>query len=134
MAHEFVAAFADFCRNLGGVVVNRRIHQVAHRQTGIGKQIEHPPNADPQAVIPPGIISDIRLGAGIGRRVAQALAEAEMFDVHREINGEAFAVRPVVIRPLDDRRIVVSVMLFQFHFRLQCSSAAPTFISLRPGV
>ena len=115
MADELVPARANSGGDLRRVVVDRSIHQVAGGQLQFVKQVENTPDADAQAVIPPGIITHVRRGARVGRRVAQSFAETEMLYVQGEVDGQPFAVRPVVIPPFDNGRIAVPVMGFKFQ-------------------
>ena len=99
MADELVTAFADFCRYLGRIIIDRRIHQMAHRQPHGFEQVENTPNTHAQTVIAPRIVSHVGLGAGIGRRVAKPFAKTEMLNIKAEIDSEALAFGPVVIWP-----------------------------------
>ena len=115
MPNELVAAVANFRGYLGRIVIDRRVHQVTHREAKRIEKVEHTPDSDPQTIVPPREIPHVGLGAGVGRCVTKPLAETEMFNIETEINGKALAIGPVVIRPFSNRRIVVSVMFFQFH-------------------
>src|SRR6185437_14173074 len=60
-------------------------------------------------------------GAGIGRRarhgeqVPLAGAEREMLDVEAEIDREPLAVRPRIIRAVDDRRVRIAAVIGKLH-------------------
>ena len=68
---------------------------MAHRQSHLFEQVEYTPDNDLQTEIPPRIVPNVGLGAGIGR-CGPALRQAEMFDIEGR-DGELLAVRPVVI-------------------------------------
>ena len=115
VADELISPGADTGRDLRGVVVHGSIHQVAGRQVKFVEQVENTPDADAQAVIPPGIIAHVRRGARVGRGMAQAFSETEMLDIQGDIDGQPLAVRPVVVCASADRGVGVPVMGFQFQ-------------------
>ena len=81
VADKLIAAVADVGRDLRRIIVNGRIHQVARGQTELLEQLENPPDTDAQPIIAPREIAHVRLGAGIGGRVAKSFTKAEMFDI-----------------------------------------------------
>ena len=120
MADEFIPPRADTGWDLRGVVVDRSIHQVAGGQVKVVKQVENTPDADAQAVIPPGIIAYVRRRARVGRGVAQALAETEMLNVQGEVNGQPLAVRPVVLRAFADGGVAYRLWVFSSSRLIRC--------------
>ena len=47
MADKFVAPDADACGDLRRVIVDRGVHQMAHRQAEFLEQLENAPDSDP---------------------------------------------------------------------------------------
>ena len=62
------------------------------------KSVEQPPGADPVAVVAPGVVEHVGLRPARRQLGAKALAEGEMLEVEREIDGEPLAAGPVVDR------------------------------------
>ena len=115
VADHLVAARADALHDLRRVVVDRRVDQVAGGKAELVEQVEHAPDADPEPVVAPSVVADVGLRPGSGRGVAHPLAVAEMLDVEADIEGEPLAVRPVVLRAVDDRGVVVAAVHADFH-------------------
>ena len=89
---------------LRAVIVDRRIGDDADRQVEFVEQVEQPPHPDPVAVVAPQITAVV----GWRRRTIEidpTLAEDEMLQIDRDMDGEAFTVRPIEIRPRPKTRI-----------------------------
>src|SRR6185295_109713 len=89
--------------------------EVAGRKRKLVEQVEQAPHPDAVAVVAPGEGARVGCRAFHRDRMAEAGAEREVLDVDAEIDGEALAVRPVVVRALGDRRIVVALVMRKFH-------------------
>ena len=117
VADDLVAAGADALDDLRRVVVGRGVHQMAGGKAELVEQVENPPDADAQPVIAPSVVSDVGLRARGGRGMSHPFPVMEMLDVEADIEGEPLAARPVVVRAIDDRRIVVTAVVSQLHPR-----------------
>ncbi|HLJ19421.1 MAG TPA: hypothetical protein VKU84_04450 [Stellaceae bacterium] len=129
MAHDFVAALADAGGDLRIVLEDRRVRQVAGGQLQPIEQIENAPDPDTQSVVSPGIVAMIGRGRECRQRVAEPLAEGEMLDVERNIDGQPLAVRPIEIGSIDDRRIVVALVAR----KIRGAAPAPCLVTAWPA-
>src|SRR5262249_49814594 len=99
--------------DLRRVVEHRGVDQVRGRQVELVEQLQATPYTDTIAVVAPGE------GARIGRRadhreqMAVSGAEGEMLDVEAELDREPLAVPPGIVRPFDDRRIGIAIVVGQ---------------------
>ena len=104
------------------------IERAARRDAQLVEQFELPPDAHPLAVFAPGVVREIRhparkrVGqdgrpARVIRRVG-VLGQVPGFEIERDQQRNALAVRPLEPRPLRDRRVVV------FHLGTSARRAA----------
>ncbi len=85
------------------------------RQAELVEQIEVMPDADPVAVIAPGIILLALRPVRPARIDAEPGAIREKLDVAAEEDGKPLALRPIVDRPLGDRHVVVAAVPGELH-------------------
>ncbi len=95
--------------HLGAVVVQTGVDQHAHRQFELVEQVQAAPDADPVAIIAPGVVQHVGLTRGRKLR-AHARAELEMLDVEADVEREALPVRPDVVGSPGDRRVVIAIV------------------------
>ena len=76
------------------------------------QQIENSPDADTKTVFPPRIVACVGRRTELGGSVAEGPANFKMFDIERDVDGQPFAVRPGIIGPLANRRVVVTIVIF----------------------
>ena len=76
------------------------------------QQVENSPDADTKTVFPPCIVARVRRWTELGGGVAEGPANFEMFNIERDVDGQPFAVRPGIIGPLTNRRVVVAIVIF----------------------
>jgi hypothetical protein len=69
------------------------------------------PNADPVTVVSPGKRPSVRSNSRYGQQVTFACAEREVFDVEAEIDRQPLAVRPRVVRAVNDRRVSITIVI-----------------------
>ena len=113
MAEDLVAAAAQRLGDLRAVCVDGGVHLRLDRQIEGVEERQQPPDADPVSVVAPR--EDAVARCLVGRRDCRALAapEAERLDVHCDVDGEALAAGPGVVRAFGDRRVVVTSVGFE---------------------
>ena len=112
-----VAARLDLLDDLRIVMADAAVEQDRRRQLQLVEDLEQPPVADAVAVVAPGEIArGLRAGA-VARVHADAGAEGEVLDVERNVEGQPLALRPAVIGPRRDRRIVIAVVAGKLQHR-----------------
>src|SRR5258708_24799636 len=121
MAHHLVAALADALADLRVIFVEQRVDVVRGGQLQLVEQVEHPPDADPVAIVAPGVIALLLRLALLGRIPAGALAIGVDLDVGRRAKGEPLALRPGIVLALADDRIVIAVVLGKRQHRFSPS-------------
>ena len=121
--NDLVAAPADGVGDLRRVLVDQAVRAVPGGELELVQQVEQAPDADPIAVVAPGIIA-VRLRlAGLRRVVAEARAEGEPLDVGGDGEREPPALGPCVVAPRRQGRIVIAVVLRQQRLQILISSA-----------
>jgi hypothetical protein len=100
---------------VGAVFEHRRVDVVRAGQAELVEQVEVVPEADPVAVIAPGVVALVLRRADAGRIGAEAGAECEMLDVVAEEDREPLPLRPVIGRPPGDRQVIVAAVPREFH-------------------
>src|SRR5215510_14788752 len=80
------------------------------RQIQLLEQIEHAPDADPVAVVTPGVIALLLRLALLCRIPARALAIGIDLDIGRDAKGQPLAVGPGIVLALTDDRIFIAIM------------------------
>ena len=118
----FVAAPVEPLDDIGAVFEHRRVDVVRAGQGELVEKVEVVPDADPVAVIAPGVIALVLRDIGPGRIAAEPAPEREMLDIVAEEHGEPLALGPVIDRPPGDRDVVVAVMGGEFHRHYSCMS------------
>src|SRR5690242_4471351 len=113
---DVVSSLFDLFDDLGVLVADRRIQEDRGRELEFVQHLEKAPIADAIAVVEPGIIAGRRGAAESGLRIESTpCPEREMLDVQRKEKGEALAVRPGIMLPFVDRKIVVTLVMRQFQ-------------------
>src|SRR5215510_11693294 len=107
MADHVVAARFDLVDDLRIVVADCAVEQDRRGQLELVKDFEQTPVADAVAIVAPCKIAR-RLLAAPHRIHTEPDLKREMLDIDRDIESEALAVRPSIIRSLYDRRIGVA--------------------------
>jgi hypothetical protein len=98
VADHFVAAVAVAGDQLGAVLVVLRVHDHADVDAQLVEQLGQAPAADPVAVLAPHPAALApRFGLAVEIDPATG-AEREVLDVHRDVDGQALAVRPFIDR------------------------------------
>jgi hypothetical protein len=91
---DLVAALADAVADLRVVLVEQRIDIVRRRQLELLEQIEQPPDADPVAVVAPGIIALLLRLALLCRIPTGALAIGVNLDIGGDAERQPLAAGP----------------------------------------
>ena len=110
VTQDLVAALPEGLRNVGAMLVDAEIHLGFDGHVEGVEQLEQAPDADPIAVIAP---REDAVAVRLVRRRdgrALALAEAELLDVDRDVDGETGPVRPVVDRAGGDVGIGITTV------------------------
>src|SRR6516165_992050 len=115
MPDEFIAARLECIDDTGRIVEHCRVDEMGRRQVEFIEEFEAAPNADPVAVVPPGERPGVRSNSGHGQEMTFARTEREMFDVEAEIDREPLAVRPGVVRAVNDRRVSITIVIGKVH-------------------
>src|ERR1700680_4387589 len=115
MPNEFIAARFQGVDDAGRIVENRRVDQVSRREVQFIEQFEAAPNANPIAVIAPGEGTWVWRRPCYGQEMTFARAEREVFDVEAEIDRQPLSFWPGVVRPVNDRRISIAIMIRKLH-------------------
>src|SRR5690606_24031464 len=115
VAHHFVASRHDALRYLRHRFAHRRIEQMAQGQAELVHKVEYPPDAHAQSIIAPAEVTRVWRRPQRGGRVPQALAEAEVFYVQRDIERQSLALGPLEWRALMNGRIIIAVMMPDMH-------------------
>src|SRR4051812_19657169 len=113
VADQLVAALHASFDEFGTVVVERGVEDYAGGQLERVEELEAAPGADAVAVVAPGVVEDIGLGAFRAEGGAEARAEFEVLEVEAEVDGETFAAWPTVIRPPRYGRVAVAPVMFE---------------------
>src|SRR6516164_6891349 len=121
VAEYVVTPGFDLFDDLRIVIADAAVQKDRSGQFELVEDLEQAPIADSVAVVAPGEIARGLLAAS-HRIHPEPGAEGEMLDIERDIEGEPLASRPVVVRPLDDRRIGVSGVAGKFQHRGPLSS------------
>jgi hypothetical protein len=74
------------------------------------EELDQPPHPDAIAPVAPGMIDYVGLRLAWIELRAQPFPEREKLEVHRDVDREARAVRPLVPRAADNRGIGVPIM------------------------
>ena len=113
VAHHLVTARAKGGHQFGCVIIHGRIGQHADRHVQRLEHLEHPPGADPVAIVAPGIVQHIRLRPTGGQFRPQPFAKGEMFQVQPDVDRQPRTTGPGVIGAPRDRDIVVPAVIRQ---------------------
>ena len=108
MAHQLVAAPDAGLDELGAVVIERGIEDGGGGELELVEQREAAPGADPVAIVAPGIVEHVGLGALRPERGAQPLAEVEVLEVEAEVDRQALLAGLVVVGAPGNRRVTVA--------------------------
>ena len=108
MADNFVAAHTKSVHDFRAVVIDAAVHEHRDRQLQLVEQIYQPPDADPVAIVAPGIIEDVRLRTAGAEFGAEPFAECEMLEIEADIDGKPPSLRPTEVRPAPDRAVTVA--------------------------
>src|SRR5262249_13985731 len=116
VAEHVVAARFDLLDDLRIVVADAAVEQDGGRQLQLVENFEQPPVSDAIAVVAPSEVARGLL-AGVVRVHPDPGAEREMLDVEGDVERELLAAGPGIVRPLDDRRIVIAGMARKLQHR-----------------
>src|ERR1044072_7588901 len=112
-----VAALLDPLDDVRRIFADQAVEQVRGRKLQLVEHAEDAPDPDAEAVIAPGIIA-LRLGATPLRRIGASPGQkGEPLDIERHVEGKTLAVRPAVVGPLFDRRVIITTMSRQLEHR-----------------
>src|ERR1700722_7670557 len=103
MTDHFIAAQADAVGNLGHLLANGCVEQMAHWEFEIIHHVEDAPDADTQAVVAPAEVTGVGLRPQCRWGMAEAFTKAEILDIQRNIKREFLAFGPMKSRTLMDR-------------------------------
>ena len=112
---DLVAARAHRRHHLRAVIIDGGVDQMIAGELELVEQLEQPPHADAVAVIAPTVVAVVGRRGLRGDEMPEALPEGEMLDVQGDVNGEALALGPGIIRPLGDGRVIVASVRRQLH-------------------
>ena len=129
VAGDLVAPRAVGGHQLRRVFVHLGIGEDGRRQVELVEQRQQTPRADAVAVVPPGVVQDVRLRARGRQLRAQALAEREMLEVDAEIDRQPFAVGPGEVGPSGDRHVVEAAVMRKAHSGASAKPARASRIS-----
>ncbi len=110
MADHLVAARPEGIHQLRAIAIDLAVHQHADRKIQRVEQFQHAPGADPVAIVAPGIIQHVGLRPARRQLRPQPLAKGEMLQVQRDIDRQPFFTRPAIVRPANNRHIVIAAM------------------------
>jgi hypothetical protein len=108
VADQLVAALDVRLHHFRAVVVERGVDQRADRDLQCVEQLQAAPHADAVAVVAPGMVEHVGLGALRAERGAEAGAEVEVLDVEADVDREALPARASGSRAPVDGRIRIA--------------------------
>src|SRR4051812_27391946 len=131
MADVFVLAGIDRLRDFRRIVEHGRVDEVASRKREFVEQVEKAPYTNAVSIVAPGERARIRRRSLHRHRMAKTGPERKVLDIDAEINREALALGPIVIRAPRDRGIIVALVVGQPHGCFRAVGPRPPYCSYR---